>query len=91
VKDVVFKTLSEFGVRCERLVLDGIPEEELVTGTGYLRKRGWLMKLWFEEDVGHSTLEALHIYASELRTRFGSKAFQRFRRADMSGVFEMRR
>ena len=91
MKDVVFKTLTEFGVRCERLVLNGIPEEELVTGTGYLRKRGWLMKLWFEEDVGHTTLKALHIYASELKRRFGSKAFKRFRRADMRGVFETRR
>ena len=88
VEDVVFKTLAQFGVRCERLVLKGVTEDELITGTGYLRKRGWLMKLWLEEDVGYTALKALNIYATELKRRYSSAGFQRFRKADMRRVLE---
>jgi hypothetical protein len=83
VEDVVFKMLAEFGVKSQRIALKGITEEELITGTGYLRKNGWRMALWFKEERDHSTLNALHKYATELKRRYGSKAFQRFQRADM--------
>lgn len=52
VADVVFKILAEFGVCCERIALNGAKNEELTTGTGYLQKSGWEIRLSFEERIG---------------------------------------
>ena len=83
VEDVVFKMLAEFGVKGQRIALQGVKEEKLITGTGYLRKDGWRMTMWFEEDRDHATLKALYNYATRLKSQYSSKAFQRFKRADM--------
>jgi len=89
VKDTVFKVLSEFGIRCERVVLAGVKEEDLATGTGYLRNRGWVMKMSFEPKIGGSTtLRALQTYAKKLNEKHGKKAFQPFSTADMSVMVE---
>ncbi len=85
VEDVVFKVLAEFGVCCERVALDGVATEDLTTGTGYLRKRGWTMRMSFEEKVGGTdALKAMQTYAKRLDKKYGSRAFQRFRQADMT-------
>jgi hypothetical protein len=85
VEDVVFKVLAEFGVCCERVVLKGVKNEDLTTGTGYLRKRGWVMRMSFEEKIGGTAaLKALQTYAKKLDKKYGSRAFQRFREADMT-------
>ncbi len=83
-KDTVFKVLSEFGVRCERVALSGVKEEDLVTGTGYLRSRGWVMRMSFEEKIGGTiALNALQTYTLKLDVKYGKKAFQHFSSADM--------
>jgi hypothetical protein len=84
VKDVVFKPLAEFGVRCDRVTLEGFRIEDLTTGTGYLRKHGWVMSISFDEKIGGSdALKALQTYAKRLYKRHGSRAFNHFRNADM--------
>jgi len=89
VKDSVFKVLSEFGVCCERIALKGVKEEDLATGTGYLRSKGWVMKMSFEEKVGGTaTLKALQTYTRRLDEKHGKKACQHFSDADMKILFE---
>ncbi len=74
VKDTIFKVLSEFGVRCERVALTGVMEEDLATGTGYLRSKGWVMKMSFEGKVGGTVaLKALQTYTRRLDEKFGKK------------------
>lgn len=85
VKDTVFKTLSEFGVPCERVALEGVKEEDLTTSTGYLRSRGWVMKMSFKEKIGGATalealqtarareaVEALRAYLRDRSEKYGS-------------------
>ena len=85
VEDVVFKVLADFGVCCERLVLKGVKTEDLTTGTGYLRKKGWVMRMSFEERIGGtSNLKALQTYANNLDKKYASRAFHHFREADMT-------
>jgi hypothetical protein len=89
VEDVVFKSLSTFGVSCERVALQGANTEDLTTGTGYLRNRGWVMRMAFDEKIGGAaTLKALQTYAKRLDKKYGSKAFRRFRDADMTVLLE---
>ena len=85
VKNIVIKFLAEFGICCELVVLKGVTIEDITTGTGYLRKKGWVMRMWFKEKTGGNTaLKALQIYAKKLDKKYGSKAFQHFRDADMT-------
>jgi hypothetical protein len=89
VEDTVFRVLSEFGVSCERLMLEGAREEDLVTGTGYLRYKGWVMSMSFEEKVGGKpALEALQTYAQKIERKYGAKAFRHFQEVNMSALFE---
>ena len=84
VEDIVFKGLSNFGVSCERVALKEVKNEDLTTGTGYLRNRGWVMRMAFDEKIGGTAaLKALQTYVKRLDKDYGSKAFQRFRNADM--------
>jgi len=90
VEDIVFKFLAEFGVCCERVVLKGVKIEDLTTGTGYLRKKGWVMRVSFEEKIGgNAALKALQTYAKKLDKKYGSRAFQRFREADMTILLDI--
>jgi hypothetical protein len=89
VKDTVFKVLSDFGIRCERVTLKGVREADLTTGTGYLRSSGWMMKMSFEPKIGGSaTLKALQTYTRKLNEKHGKTAFQLFSNADMSDMVE---
>jgi len=89
VEDGVFKVLSEFGVCCERVVSEGVAAEDLTTGTGYLRRKGWELQVSFEENVGGAAaLKALQTYARRLDREYGAKAFRRFRDADMQVLLE---
>jgi hypothetical protein len=89
VEDTVFKVLSEYGVCCERVAKKGTKTEKLTTGTGYLRSKGWVMKMSFEERIGGTVaLKALQTYARRLDEKYGKKAFQHFRSADMQFLFE---
>ena len=89
VEGTVFNVLSEFGVCCELVRLKGAKTEDLTTGTGYLRKKGWVMRMWFEEKVGGiAALKSLQTFAQRLAEKYGSKAFQRVRGADMQILLE---
>ncbi len=84
VKDTIFKLLSEFGICCERVVLEGMKKEDLTTGTGYLRSKGWVMKMSFEDKIGGmNVLKTLQTYTRKLEEEFSKKAFQHFADADM--------
>jgi hypothetical protein len=89
VEDTVFKVLSEFGVYCERGASKGVKEEVLVTGTGYLRSKGWVMTMSFEEQIGGAAaLNALQTYTRRLGEKCGTKAFQHFRDVDIQILLE---
>ncbi len=84
VKDRIFKILLELGVRCERVALEGVKEKDLTTGTGYLRGKGWVMKMSFDESAGGvDALKTLQNYAARLDEEYGKKAFRYFSDVDM--------
>ena len=84
VKDTVFKILSKYGVRCERVALTGVKEKDLTTGTGYLRGKGWVMTMAFNEAVGGvAALKTLQTYTKKLDQKYGKKAFRYFSNVDM--------
>jgi len=89
VKDTVFKVLSDLGARCERVALEGVKDEDLTTGTGYLRNKGWIMQMSFDKKIGGAAaLEALQTYTARLGKKYGKKAFQHFSDADMQILLE---
>ncbi len=89
VRYTIFQVLSEFGVCCERVALKGVKEEDLVTGTGYMRSKGWVMRMSFEAKIGRTAaLKALQTYTRKLDEEYGKKAFQRFSDADMRILFK---
>ncbi len=84
VRETIFKTLQEFKVQCERVPLKATKEENLATGTGYLRSKGWIIKMSFEEKAGgFAAVQALQSYAKRLNAKYGKKAFQHFSEIDM--------
>jgi hypothetical protein len=84
VRDFVFTILYEFGVRCERVALKGFKEEDLTTGTGYMRSKGWVMKMSFMKKIGDITvLNAIYNYIRRLDEKYGRKAFNHFSKGDM--------
>lgn len=84
VKDTVFKVLLKFGVQCDRVALKGVDEEDLTTGTGYMRSKGWIMKMSLKEKTDSTyTLKALQTYAKRLDEKYGKKAFKFFSAVDM--------
>jgi hypothetical protein len=90
VKEVVFTALADFGVCCELVALKGVKPEDLTTGTGYLRKRGWVIKIWFEEKIGGTdVLQALQSYANKLDKKYAPREFQHFREADMTVMLDI--
>jgi hypothetical protein len=84
IQDTVFKILAEFGVSCRRIVLKGVKEEDLAAGTGYLRSKGWVMKMPFDEEIGgKSALKALKTYIQKVDEKYGKKAFQYYQDVGM--------
>ncbi len=84
LNDTVFRILSEFGISCERIPQKGVKEEDLVTGTDYLRSTGWTIQMSFDEEIGGSAaLKALQIYALRMDKKYAKKAFRHFQDADM--------
>ena len=80
LKDTVFKVLLDFGVHCERVALKGVKEKDLETGTGYMRNKGWTIRMSF---ASATVLNALDTYANKLNKKYGKKAFKYFKDADM--------
>jgi len=89
LKDTVFRILSKFGISCERVALEDVQEMDLVTGTDYLRNRGWVIQMSFDDKIGGSAaLSALQTYARKTDETFGKKAFQHFKDADFRVLTE---
>ncbi len=89
VQDTVFKVLSEFGVCCERVALKGVKDEDLTTGTGYLRYKGWVIRMSFEDKIGGTVaLKAFQTYTQRLDKKYGNKAFKHFSKAEMQILIE---
>ncbi len=87
LKDIIFPALSEFGVNCERIALEGVEEKDLTTGTDYLRNKGWIAKMSFDEKIGGSAaIRALQVYSQKTDEIYGGRAFQHFRYADMRAL-----
>lgn len=85
VENSVFKILSQFGINCERITLKGFKVEDLTTGTGYLRTKGWAITMSIEDTSGGiDALRALQTYSSKVNKKYGKKAFVRFREVDMN-------
>jgi hypothetical protein len=90
VENIILKILPEFGIHCKRVVLKGAKEKNLTTGTGYLRDRGWVMTISFDEAHGGiATLKALQTYTKRLDEKYGKKAFKHFSDADMRVLKEV--
>jgi len=69
--------------------LKGVKEEDLATGTGYLRSKGWVMKMSFEEKIGGTAaLKALQIFSRRLEEKYGKKAFKHFSDVNTQILFE---
>jgi hypothetical protein len=84
VKATVFPVLSELGIHGARVALPGVKEETLVTGTGYLRSKGWIMTMAFDETIGGTALlKALQTYTRALDAKYGTKAFRHFAAVNM--------
>ena len=89
LKDSVFEVLSELGVCCERVAIEGAKEEDLVTSTGYLRRKDWAVKMLFQKKTGGAAaIKALQILAQRLDEKYGKRAFQHLRTADMRILLE---
>lgn len=85
VRDTVFTILHDFGITCERVVLKGYEDDDLTTGTGYLRTKGWVMTMKFNQRMGDTAaLKALQDYAQRLDTKYKKNAFRRFSKGDMT-------
>jgi hypothetical protein len=69
-------SLYEFGICCECAALKGFKEEELTTGTGYLRSKGWIIKMSFKNNIGYAAaLTALQDYIRRLNEKYSKKVF----------------
>ncbi|MFQ5758340.1 MAG: DUF3795 domain-containing protein [Candidatus Bathyarchaeia archaeon] len=84
--DTVFKVLREFGVHCEHVPLtkEKHGKKGWLTPGGYMRNKGWFMKMSFDDGSGGaSALEALKRYATKLNEKYGKRAFRYFSNVDM--------
>lgn len=81
-----FTGLKEHGVHCEHIPLieEKYGKKGWLTPTGALRKKGWFMKMSFDEKAGGvPALKALQTYAVSLHEKYGKNAFRYFSKADM--------
>ncbi|UCG45335.1 MAG: hypothetical protein JSV58_00715, partial [Candidatus Bathyarchaeota archaeon] len=89
MENVVFKILSEFGITCKLVKLEGVKEEDLATPTGYLRSKGWQLVITFDEKTGGATtVKALQAFCSKLKALYGKKAFRYFSNINMHVLTE---
>lgn len=80
IETKLFKHLPKFGLHGELVELD----RKWKTPTGALRKKGWQMKLSFDDVAGgFPALRALQIFTAKLDEKYGKRAFQYFAKADM--------
>jgi hypothetical protein len=84
VSTVLFKVFPDHGVRLELVPLKARTEKGYLVPSGWLRNKGWVMRLRFDAPAGgESTLKALQIYAHRLDEAHGKGAFRYFSDVDM--------
>ena len=81
LENVIFPNLAKVGMEAEIVKL----ANDWKVPTGYLRRRGWEMKLIFTKKIGGlATLKALQNYGKALEEKFGKRAFRYFSDVDMN-------
>ncbi len=76
-------------MHCEFVQLDDAPRKGVTTGTGYLREKGWVMKMSFDESAGGvAALKALKTYTTKLDEKYGKRTFGYFSNVDMRVLSE---
>jgi len=86
-----FNILREFGICCEHVQLTGekYGKNGWLTPTGALKRKGWNIKMSFDERVGGaSVLKALKIYATRLSEKQGEKGYTLFSQVNMRPLEE---
>jgi hypothetical protein len=77
---IVFPTLAKVGILAELVEL----AEEWKVPTGYLRSKGWEIKLAFtKKSGGKASLKALQTYGKKLTEKYEKRAFRYFMDVDM--------
>jgi hypothetical protein len=75
------RVLRRQGVHCEIVPL---VEKGWRTQRGTLRKKGWVIKLSFDQDAGGASLpNTLQSYVTKLDEKYGKTALRYFSKADM--------
>jgi hypothetical protein len=78
---VIFPILVKVGVEAKIVEL----AKDWKVPSGYLRTRGWKMKLTFTDRIdGLAGLKAFQEYGTALKKKFGKRAFRYFKDADMA-------
>ena len=85
LEQMVFPTLARVGLQAELVEL----AEEWKVPTGYLRSKGWEMKIAFTKKYGgKASLKALQTYGKKLTKKYGKQAFRYFKDVDMRVLAE---
>jgi hypothetical protein len=88
VETKVFKVLADVGVYCKRVALSGVKKEDLTTGTGYLRKKGWIINMAFNDTFDPRSLQVFQRYIQSLNQQYGTRAFRHFQKVDIAFLLE---
>ncbi len=85
LENVIFPNLAKKGIKAEIVKL----AKDWKVPTGYLRIRGWEMKLSFTKKAGgEASLKALQAYGKALEKKHGKQAFRNFSKVDMTVLVE---
>lgn len=83
--DLYLEVLKGNGVHCEYI----LEEEKWLTPMGWLRNKGWNMKMSFDKKTGGiAMLKALQTYTALLNEKCDKKGFSHFKKADMEVLKE---
>jgi hypothetical protein len=81
LEGVIFPNLLKVGIKAKMNELT----KEWRLPSGYLRVRGWEMRMSFTEKVGRlASLKAFQNYGLALEEKYGKRAFRYFKNVDMS-------
>jgi len=83
-----FNLLKKYDVNCK---IVPVIEKGWLTPTGGLRKKGWFMRMSFDDNTGEiNTLKALKSYVLLLEAKYSKNAFRYFSKGDMRVLVEER-
>lgn len=85
LENIIFPNLVKVGVKARIVEL----AKDWKVPTGYLRMRGWEMKIAFSKKIGSvASLKALQAYGNALEEKYAKRAFQYFANVDMTVLAE---